>query len=71
MNILYKKDKLYVYLDSIDKVDESLAKRISDIMDYYQIEDLVIDANGLSSEHIHKFARDYNYRHKTNIIIKN
>ncbi len=72
MNIVYRKDKLYVYLESHEEgIDSEAARRLDNIMKNYDIEDLVIEARGKSRKHLHEFEKNYNSKHKSNVIIKN
>ena len=71
MDIIYKKDTLYVYLD--EKVDQevvdTLESRVDNIMDTYNIENLVINTRS-RSRHLHEFETKYNSRHQSKVIIK-
>lgn len=72
MNIIYRKNTLYVYLkEEIDPLlVETLEDRVNNIMGTYDIENLVIKTNGQQSAHFHEFESRYNSRHKSKVIIQ-
>lgn len=72
MDIIYKKDTLYVYLD--DGIDEDkmflVEDKINSIMGTYKINNLVIKPGNLDTKLFEPFRKRYNQNHKTNMIIK-
>ena len=72
MNIIYRKNTLYVYLQ--EKVDSDLVNiiedRVNNIMGSYDIDNLVIKTNGQTGEHFNEFKTRYNSRHKSKVIIQ-
>ncbi len=68
MDIEYKKQTLYVYLN--EDVDvERMQNKVENIMDTYEINNLVIHTKG-EKKHLHEFEWNYNTKHKTKVIIK-
>lgn len=72
MDIIYKKDTLYVYLDERlnEDVMRTLESRVNNIMGTYNIENLVINTKEKSTEHLHEFESKYNSKHRSKVIIK-
>lgn len=72
MDIIYKKDTLYVYLDeSLDDARMSaLESRIDHIMSTYNIEHLVVKSADERSESLERFENKFNARHHSKMIIK-
>lgn len=75
MDIIYRKDTLYVYLK--EEIDEekirTLESRVDNIMGTYNIENLVISTNENIEEadvHLHEFESKFNSRHRKKVIIK-
>lgn len=72
MDIIYKKDTLYVYLD--EEVDEqgmsALEDKVDGIMSTYNIENLVIDTHRTNQAHLRRFESSYNSRHRSRVVIK-
>lgn len=72
MDIIYKKDTLYVYLD--DEISEDMIYTVEDkintIMGTYKISNLVIKPGNLDTKLFEPFRKRYNQNHKTNMIIK-
>lgn len=72
MDLVYKKDTLYVYLD--EKLDEevvnSLEQRVNSIMSAYDIGNLVIDSKDKSLDKLINFEKRYNKKYKSKMIIK-
>lgn len=72
MDIIYKKDTLYVYIDEAinEELVDTLESRVDHIMGTYNIENLVINAKDRNSLHFHEFETKYNSRHKSKVVIK-
>lgn len=72
MNIIYRKNTLYVYLqEEINShVVDTLEDRVNNIMGSYDIENLVIKTNGKHGAHFHEFESRYNSKHKSKVIIQ-
>ncbi len=72
MNIIYRKNTLYVYMnENIDKHNLStMEERINHIMGTYDIDNLVINTYGNDIEGLYEFENRYNSRHKSRVIIK-
>lgn len=75
MDIIYRKDTLYVYLkEDIDSEKmRILESRVNNIMGTYNIENLVIatdDVNDDADIHLHEFERNFNRSHRKKVIIK-
>ena len=75
MDIIYRKDTLYVYLREIPDEDiiKTLESRVDNIMGTYNIENLVISTGEQSDEsdvHLHEFESKFNSRHRKKVIIK-
>ncbi len=72
MDIIYRKDTLYVYVE--DELDENLVgrleRRVDNIMARYGIERVVVDTRGQRPEFMHVFERRFNSRHKSKVIVK-
>ncbi len=63
MDIEYKKDTLYVYVNEKDDIDE-MEERVENIMRTYKIDNLVIKPTSSVREHLHDFERSYNMKHR-------
>ena len=72
MNLVYKKDTLYVYLDEDLNGDvvNSLEQRVNSIMSSYDIDNLVIDSKDKNITKLVDFEKRYNQKHKSKMIIK-
>lgn len=72
MNLVYKKDTLYVYLDEVidDDVVNSLEQRVNSIMSSYDIDNLVINSKDKNINKFIDFEKRYNQKHKSKMIIK-
>ncbi len=75
MDIIYRKDTLYVYLKEIpdEEIIKTLESRVDNIMVTYNIENLVIATSEQSDEsdiHLHEFESKFNRRHRKKVIIK-
>lgn len=72
MDIIYKKNTLYVYLDESlnDSTLEILERRVNNILRTYKIDNLVINSEEENDEHLHKFECKYNSTHRSKVIIK-
>lgn len=72
MNIIYRKNTLYVYMR--ENITESLVNqmedRVNNIMGTYDIDNLVINTNGAGLDHFHDFESRYNSSHRSRVIIK-
>ena len=72
MDLVYKKDTLYVYLD--EELDEdvvnSLEHRVDSIMGLYDIDNLVINSKDKNIDMFSNFEKRYNKKHKSKMIIK-
>lgn len=64
MNIIYKKDTLYVYLkEKIDNdVIETLNDRVSYIMGTFNIDNLIINTEKKSYKHCHELENEIKTR---------
>jgi hypothetical protein len=72
MDIIYRKDTLYVYLDeSLDSdIVRTMESRVNNIMSTYNIENLVINTNDSPDSHLLDFQTKYNSSHKSKVVIK-
>lgn len=72
MDIIYRKDTLYVYIDEVvdEHVVRKLERNVENIMETYNINNLVVDTNNQSRIHFHGFESRYNSKHKPKMIIK-
>lgn len=72
MDLVYKKDTLYVYLDEVlDKeVVTQLENRVDSIMSLYDIDNLVINSRDRDIHKFLDFEKRYNQKHKSKMIIK-
>lgn len=72
MNIVYRKNTLYVYLNErIDReVLESMEQKVNNIMRIYDIDNLVIQTCKEDEEYLNNFVSRYNRLHKSNVIVK-
>ena len=75
MDIIYRKDTLYVYLRELpnEKNIETLESIVDNIMGTYNIENLVIatdESNEESDVHLNKFESKFNSRHRKKVIVK-
>jgi len=72
MNIIYRKNTLYVYLN--ENIDAPLAHKVEDrinnIMGTYSIDNLVIRTNGQNAGALRDFEFRYNSTHSTRMTIK-
>lgn len=76
MDIIYRKDTLYVYLRETPDAEmiKTLESRVDNIMGTYNIENLVIATNEPEEKidiHLHEFENKFNSRHSKKVIIKN
>lgn len=72
MDLVYKKDTLYVYLDEDlnDEIIYSLENRVNSIMGLYDIDNLVINSKDKNVQKFVDFEKRYNKKHKSKMIIK-
>ncbi len=71
MDIIYRKDTLYVYLKQSEEVDfKDLKRRIKRIMDIYKIDNLVIDTKDGEIEYIHELERRFCFKNKAKVLVK-
>lgn len=72
MDIIYKKDTLYVYLEEElnFRVLCNLENQIVRIMEDYGINNLVIDTFGENREYMDFFKSRFNRRHNIKVMIK-
>lgn len=72
MDIIYKKDTLYVYLEEElnFRVLCNLENQIVRIMEDYGINNLVIDTFGENREYMDFFKSRFNRRHNMKVMIK-
>ncbi len=72
MDIIYKKDTLYVYLDDSDDSEAvgTLEDKVDHIMSTYNIDNLVINTKDDSREDIQEFESKFNSKHRSKVIIK-
>jgi hypothetical protein len=68
MDIIYRKDTLFVNLEKSDNMD-TMEKRVNSIMDVYKIENLVVNTNG-NDFYLDNFEKNYNKSHKSKVFIK-
>lgn len=71
MNIIYRKNTLYVYLkgDENNYVIKKMEKKINNIMDTYKIENVVIKTSEDACNNLKEFKSRFNTEHKTSVII--
>lgn len=72
MNIIYKGDTLYVFLEENlnRRVVSTLENRVDNIMDAYNIENLVINTKNKLPRHSHRFEEKLNSRYDSKVVIK-
>lgn len=72
MEIVYRKDTLYVYIDEevTKELVEDLKRRTETIMDTYGIDNLVVDTHKNASSLLSDFAVKYNTCHRSKMILK-
>lgn len=72
MDIIYKKDTLYVYIreDLTCKKLERLERRADKIMETYGIEKLVVDTGRKKDELLSDFEHRYNARHRMKVVVR-
>ena len=72
MNIIYRKNTLYVYVkEGIDEhLVSSMEDKVNNIKGTYDIDNLVISTGGRTGTHFHEFESRYNQSHKSKVIIK-
>ena len=69
---MYKKDTLYVYVDEplTGETIRTMENRVNDIMDRYDIENLVVDSKNKSDIYLHEFEKRHNSKYRSKVIIK-
>lgn len=72
MDIMYKKETLYVYLKGIiskEKIDV-MEHKVNDIMDRYKICNLVIESEDKHRTKFYEFEKRHNSKYRSKVIIK-
>lgn len=72
MNIVYRKDTLYVYV--VDEIDydliERMERQVGKILERYKIDNLVLDVKEKNNELIEQFCRRYNVKYRKKILVR-
>ena len=72
MNINYRRDTLYVILEENlnEESVNTVENRVDNIMDTFNIENLVINARKMSPVHFRQFEENFRSRHENKVVIK-